>query len=1522
MSEGAGRIYRLLCQGCSFTAKGSSWLATNNLEVRVDSYRTYDEEHTCGHEVRNDGYCRSILSNIPSSKSSCKIIQESYTYNKAGQFHISGDLTLDASSVNVYVSNLVIHGKLFFRNPAGISVYTETFKMYPNFDIANLDGGRSTRILKNLLICNPIISFEKLKYFVDRYEERGTKKITNTLNSIFHAGVVEGATGSMSIGAISRGSYVSSLLEESSYRVKMQESSRALVVANQGMEQLGSQLSEERGSYIMLDIHRGDEITRLFIERSKLRDWTLDAAWFKSSRLNPYIYKEQNMGSLPGGSSTALVLYPMHMLNAEPEAYDMLSDTIGLADYLSAIGKSGVLPIIGDGYYIKNELIPNALYQLGVILEMPATEAAEVLLKNALEAYNQDRTIIPGKALTWLQKEVLDKPILHLLWNDRCQGNIGCYSFELVFDDITLSNFLEGAVLSLGSKRIELKVNGDVFVGKVGGIYKHGEELTVDLQGDFLNMGEITCDEGFSINAGNIGNLGDIKAEKGNVELSARENLINAGEIDIEKGGKIGLKSNGQTVNLGKIVIEEDGEIEIEGREIYEPVYVGTHLGKEVVQSAYYHIKGNGKLSYKGEYHRSSAAKRAATEIEYDVTYGPRWSSLHLERVANTETGKNYYLINRVIDEYVDINYAEKIKLRSERGKCIGEGNVLIGKKQIEIDCEEFDFETITSYAINEYKKDKSKAFGKSSKIVRWTSSTTSRATIGFGDSIEEMPELIIRANKCVFEGEQLPETGKGRFILDCKTYQFPDHKINNWVEQITKKSGMLSPSVPLVDLMKSDQPEKYVVENMPIGGPLRGITKMEGPLDLWPVMEFASDIVGFNKDMKAYQDRYKMNQNGAIFMALVSKYVSATLHIGFSKRVEYTFDSKSILTEGNFEEADIRLGEAIDEREGSKVKLKAKKMRIKVDGNFKLEGGRNRAYRTVEEESGSFDVGGSLTGVKIGFSVGNSAAEMDAVSHVKAEIAGDDLELIVNGKLEIEGAEISGKKVKVDALEVMIQDVLDTVHSDSSGSSMSMGISIGWKGGILPYGSFSNMDHVKNSGFVSFISGITGERVEVVTKKLIYNVAQITESEELKIKADEIEYTEKLEGYEDERETRIRLSADIGFTEEGKPEVRASGGVYHKDNDFVISGYMSSNLLEGIKDVYKFINSGSGEEDEEAVEKEYLKFLKSLLNEEKEEEANKKSNPAKGKEEKQKVGDQKEEELNEAKPQEKKEQEIIENTHIVVAREIDKIDDLTGAQKAEYKARFKDLAERYISANAEEKQQILNGVYTEMHRLESELEEGKQRNGWSKVTGFFKEVFGVKEAEAAVPLALLGGAAVEGVAAADTLLKIGALFLSALGLSYAGKKAVDNAHKNDDSNTNEDILEKQKHDKENKKDNTNNNQWTTAGSPDPNNDFDNEPDDGREEQKFKDNRALEEHYDKHKSEWGGKLSKEEYLSKARELLNKKPNENILEYVKSNGDIRRYDMVKNEFISARKDGTIRSFFKPKDGITYWNNLYG
>lgn len=86
----------------------------------------------------------------------------------------------------------------------------------------------------------------------------------------------------------------------------------------------------------------------------------------------------------------------------------------------------------------------------------------------------------------------------------------------------------------------------------------------------------------------------------------------------------------------------------------------------------------------------------------------------------------------------------------------------------------------------------------------------------------------------------------------------------------------------------------------------------------------------------------------------------------------------------------------------------------------------------------------------------------------------------------------------------------------------------------------------------------------------------------------------------------------------------------------------------------------------------------------------------------------------------------------------------------------------------------------------------------------------------------------------------------------------------------------------------------------------------------------LDYHWNKHRKEFGN-ISKSTYLNKARTLLGKPIGKNILEKKstkKFNGKHRyyKYDKSTNEFLSVERNGntdTIITYFKPKDGISYW-----
>lgn len=87
----------------------------------------------------------------------------------------------------------------------------------------------------------------------------------------------------------------------------------------------------------------------------------------------------------------------------------------------------------------------------------------------------------------------------------------------------------------------------------------------------------------------------------------------------------------------------------------------------------------------------------------------------------------------------------------------------------------------------------------------------------------------------------------------------------------------------------------------------------------------------------------------------------------------------------------------------------------------------------------------------------------------------------------------------------------------------------------------------------------------------------------------------------------------------------------------------------------------------------------------------------------------------------------------------------------------------------------------------------------------------------------------------------------------------------------------------------------------------------------FASEKLLRSHYIKHvvKQKEFGNITMDEYLERARKLINSKPGGNILIKTRSNGDILFYNKSTNEFAVVTKDGVIRTYFKPKEGIRYF-----
>ena len=79
---------------------------------------------------------------------------------------------------------------------------------------------------------------------------------------------------------------------------------------------------------------------------------------------------------------------------------------------------------------------------------------------------------------------------------------------------------------------------------------------------------------------------------------------------------------------------------------------------------------------------------------------------------------------------------------------------------------------------------------------------------------------------------------------------------------------------------------------------------------------------------------------------------------------------------------------------------------------------------------------------------------------------------------------------------------------------------------------------------------------------------------------------------------------------------------------------------------------------------------------------------------------------------------------------------------------------------------------------------------------------------------------------------------------------------------------------------------------------------------------SMQKHYAKHGEEYGD-ISTESYVSLANELVNAPASDDVEKIVRSDGSTAIYRFSTNDFLVVTKDGSIRTFFKPKNGKEYW-----
>jgi hypothetical protein len=78
----------------------------------------------------------------------------------------------------------------------------------------------------------------------------------------------------------------------------------------------------------------------------------------------------------------------------------------------------------------------------------------------------------------------------------------------------------------------------------------------------------------------------------------------------------------------------------------------------------------------------------------------------------------------------------------------------------------------------------------------------------------------------------------------------------------------------------------------------------------------------------------------------------------------------------------------------------------------------------------------------------------------------------------------------------------------------------------------------------------------------------------------------------------------------------------------------------------------------------------------------------------------------------------------------------------------------------------------------------------------------------------------------------------------------------------------------------------------------------------------LDEHYRKHGAEFGA-ASRQDYLRQAQALRDEPVGGPVLEAVRGDGVITRFDRRNGAFLAYNADGVIRTFFRPNDGERYF-----
>ena len=85
----------------------------------------------------------------------------------------------------------------------------------------------------------------------------------------------------------------------------------------------------------------------------------------------------------------------------------------------------------------------------------------------------------------------------------------------------------------------------------------------------------------------------------------------------------------------------------------------------------------------------------------------------------------------------------------------------------------------------------------------------------------------------------------------------------------------------------------------------------------------------------------------------------------------------------------------------------------------------------------------------------------------------------------------------------------------------------------------------------------------------------------------------------------------------------------------------------------------------------------------------------------------------------------------------------------------------------------------------------------------------------------------------------------------------------------------------------------------------------------FRTPHLLEDHFTRFGSQFGT-ITAQQYLKMAQQLRDAVPGKNILISKRPDGGGSKFDVKRGWFVAYDGDGTLRTFFVPKDGVRYFD----